>query len=253
MLRTSKRKRGLPASAAEESLSKKPACTIVRSIAYGSIVFWQGKDADEYHSHKWTVFVRGLDGEDLGYIIKTVAFSLHPSFSVPVRLKEEHPFEVTETGWGEFEVGIRIYFVDDAVPPLNLSHHLRLYPAEKNAVLSEEKPVVHEHYDEILFHDPPEAFKKILLSGPRKKKVPHPLMEHFTTFKEIEDLKRLRAAQAFIEKELEESAKELEMLHDEKKRSRQKEKEKKEKKKEENGDEAQVMDVDKAATATSTS
>ena len=59
----------------------------------------------------------GLDGEDLGYIIKTVAFSLHPSFSVPVRLKEEHPFEVTETGWGEFEVGIRIYFVDDAVPP----------------------------------------------------------------------------------------------------------------------------------------
>lgn len=47
------------------------------------------------------------------------------------------PFEVTETGWGEFEVGIRILFHDPAEQPIDITHHLKLYPpvTEKQANL----------------------------------------------------------------------------------------------------------------------
>ena len=73
------------------------ACPIV----YGSIAFWQGRKADEYHTHKWTctylvfqmqhpinccaVFVRGPNHEDLSIVIEKVVFTLHPSFAQPVR------------------------------------------------------------------------------------------------------------------------------------------------------------------------
>ena len=43
-----------------------------------------------------------------------VVFELHPSFTVPTRPLEQQPFEVTESGWGEFEVVVRLVFSDDA-------------------------------------------------------------------------------------------------------------------------------------------
>jgi transcription initiation factor IIF auxiliary subunit len=39
------------------------------------------------------------------------------------------PYEVVETGWGEFEVGIRIYFRDPSEQPIDLFHQLKLYPS----------------------------------------------------------------------------------------------------------------------------
>ncbi len=38
------------------------------------------------------------------------------------------PFEVSETGWGEFEASIRIYFKDSDERPLDLFHLIKLYP-----------------------------------------------------------------------------------------------------------------------------
>jgi hypothetical protein len=38
------------------------------------------------------------------------------------------PFEVTESGWGEFEASIRIYFRDPAEQPIDLFHLIKLYP-----------------------------------------------------------------------------------------------------------------------------
>ena len=37
-----------------------------------------------------------------------VVFELHPSFTVPIRALEQQPFELTESGWGEFEVNIKV-------------------------------------------------------------------------------------------------------------------------------------------------
>lgn len=47
-------------------------------------------------------------------MIKKVVFQLHPSFNNPTRSVEAAPFELTETGWGEFEIGMTVYFHPDA-------------------------------------------------------------------------------------------------------------------------------------------
>ena len=81
-------------------------------LVYGSFAFWLGRKADEFHTHKWTLFVRGPHGEDLGYFVEKVVFKLHPSFAQPVREVTKPPFEVSEKGWGEFECHIRVHFKD---------------------------------------------------------------------------------------------------------------------------------------------
>jgi len=83
--------------------------------------------APDAHSHRWTVYLRGVGGEDLTHVISKalsklvspaaqltrlpgaqVTFALHPSFAPPTRTLSEPPYEVTETGWGEFEIGITV-------------------------------------------------------------------------------------------------------------------------------------------------
>lgn len=90
-------------------LSNTTACL---PFVYGSVAFFQGKKADEYHTHKWTLYLRGANDEDLSGCISKVVFQLHPSFTQPVRELSEPPFEVTERGWGEFEAQIRIIWKD---------------------------------------------------------------------------------------------------------------------------------------------
>ncbi|KAK2435215.1 transcription initiation factor TFIID subunit 14b [Trifolium repens] len=128
-------------------------------IVYGNIAFWLGKKASEYQSHKWTIYVRGASNEDLGVIVKRVVFQLHSSFNNPMRVVDAPPFELSEAGWGEFEIAITLYFHSDVCDkPLNLYHHLKLYPEDENSSMSTKKPVVVELYDEIVFPDPSEAF-----------------------------------------------------------------------------------------------
>lgn len=40
----------------------------------------------------------------------------------------------------------------------NRYHHLKLYPEDESGPLTMKKPVVVEHYDEIVFPDPSESF-----------------------------------------------------------------------------------------------
>ena len=59
--------------------------SVARPIVYGSMAFWLGKQANEFHSHRWTIYIRGLECEDLSYMISKVIFSLHPDFAEPER------------------------------------------------------------------------------------------------------------------------------------------------------------------------
>ena len=86
--------------------------TVCLPIVYGSVAFYLGKKADEYHTHRWTLFLRGPNNEDLSVCIAKVVFQLHPSFAQPVRELTSPPYEVTEQGWGEFEAQIRIVWKD---------------------------------------------------------------------------------------------------------------------------------------------
>ena len=45
----------------------------------------------------------------------------------PFRIVSKPPYEVSETGWGEFEIQIRIYFNDLTEKPVTLYHGLKLF------------------------------------------------------------------------------------------------------------------------------
>lgn len=66
-----------------------------------------------YQSHRWTVYVRGATNEDLGVVVKRAVFQLHSSFNNPTRVIDRPPFELSESGWGEFEIAITLHFHSD--------------------------------------------------------------------------------------------------------------------------------------------
>lgn len=154
----------------------------------------------------------------MGYFIKRVTFKLHDTYQNPVRSKSKEtvtlalfavddknetnnpfvitpdidkpPFEVSETGWGEFEINIRISFVPEAgEKQLTLYHHLKLHPWVEGGDGPVPPPLdqamkfgpVHSwQYDEIVFNEPFQSFLNILTAHPptplpktSKKPVPY--------------------------------------------------------------------------------
>ena len=79
--------------------------------------------------------------------VKKVNFKLHDSYSNPNRTVTKPPYEVTETGWGEFEIVIKVYFQvgnvikqsylsnsdcqDPAERPVTIYHILKLFQTGK--------------------------------------------------------------------------------------------------------------------------
>lgn len=61
---------------------------IVRPFVYGTRSDLLQKNdvaSDASHTHKWTVYVQGVDGEDISYFIEKIEFKLHDSFVSPKR------------------------------------------------------------------------------------------------------------------------------------------------------------------------
>ncbi|KAH7437973.1 hypothetical protein KP509_05G098900 [Ceratopteris richardii] len=209
-------------------------------IAYGTIAYWLGKKADEYRSHRWIVYVRSISNEDLGPVIKRVIFTLHPSFPNPTRIVDSPPFELTEVGWGEFEIGITMIFQSDAAEkPIELYHHLKLYPDDDAGPPSMKKPVVVETYDEIVFSEPSEAFVQrirnhpsIILSGSLNDLPPaapvensterkrgdtkdHPQAQWFMKHSDLDELARLKSARQQVQSQIMKLKRDLNLLESE--------------------------------------
>lgn len=147
--------------------------SVTRPIIYGNTAKKFGEvrppNAPAEHTHLWTIFVRGPQNEDISYLIKKVVFKLHDTYPNATRTVEAPPFELTETGWGEFEINVKIHFVDEANEKMvSFYHHLRLHPyhnvkAEPQAPNDEISSI---YYDELVFNEPNEDFFKILVSRP---------------------------------------------------------------------------------------
>lgn len=56
----------------------------------------------------------------MGAYVKKVHFKLHESYANPNRIVTKAPYELTETGWGEFEIVIKIYFHDPNERPVSI-------------------------------------------------------------------------------------------------------------------------------------
>lgn len=93
---------------------------IIKPIVYGTVAQWLGKKADESKTHKWCCYLRPFRPEDDLSFIKRVVFTLHPSFENPVICVDSQPFEITNCGWGEFEIIIRVEFVDPKEKPVEV-------------------------------------------------------------------------------------------------------------------------------------
>ncbi|KAF3402151.1 hypothetical protein DPV78_004063 [Talaromyces pinophilus] len=120
------------------------------------------------HTHQWRVFVKGVNGEDITYWLRKVQFKLHETYAQSVRTIEQPPFEVTETGWGEFEIQIKLYFVPESTEkPQTLWHSLKLHPYGDDIEGKRERreKVVSQNYEEVIFNEPVEQFYDILTGG----------------------------------------------------------------------------------------
>ncbi|KAI8893267.1 yeats family-domain-containing protein, partial [Globomyces pollinis-pini] len=113
------------------------------------------------HTHKWSVYVKGANGEDISNVVEKVVIRLHESFAKPERTFTEPPYSVQETGWGEFEIGIKLYFKHQQ-HPISMIHMLQLYPKDGTTATE----VISEHYDEIVFANPNPSLYDILVSTP---------------------------------------------------------------------------------------
>lgn len=126
------------------------------------------------HTHSWTVFIKGIDDVDITYWLRRVQFKLHESIPNHVRMVEGvkgQPFQIHETGWGEFEITMKLYYVpESSEKPQTLYHHLRLHPfgrteEEKEAMRLNGGEVISWVYEEQIFNEPYEPFYDILISG----------------------------------------------------------------------------------------
>ncbi|KAF3906409.1 hypothetical protein ABW20_dc0105085 [Dactylellina cionopaga] len=120
------------------------------------------------HTHRWTVAVKGVYDEDISIFVKRVQFKLHETYTNATRTLDTPPFEVSETGWGEFDIHIKIFFRSESgEKPLQLYHHLTLHPfgPDKEIAKEQNRPVHAYQYEEILFNEPTEAMYEILTSN----------------------------------------------------------------------------------------
>jgi len=170
--------------------------TVVVPVVVSTVSFWLGKKADEYHSHQWTVNVRHPEGKSMKHLVDHVVFQLHPSFSDPERKVCEEPFELTETGWGEFHIGITLHFhAESGIQPAKIQHPLKLYPeGGENAQTHHKKYVIKEKYEEIVVVGATEAALKMCEGGFKENAPRSAIQEHFGEFSEEEQLKKLQDA-----------------------------------------------------------
>ncbi|KAK9451088.1 yeats family-domain-containing protein [Limtongia smithiae] len=197
---------------------------ICQPFIYGNIAVPlgenRGPDVPIDHTHSWTVFLRGLNGEDLSSFIKRVVFKLHDTYANSTRSIEEPPFEVTETGWGEFEISIRVYFVPEASEKnVVMYHHLKLHPYGPKAEQekAEGASVTSLQYDEFVFNEPTEAIFEVLTQNPgaalpRQKSARVP----FSIQSENEELDRLSAAVNIVNENIMKQTERIKQLEAEK-------------------------------------
>ncbi|XP_046964938.1 YEATS domain-containing protein 4 [Nymphalis io] len=193
----------LPTDFGPDSGGRVKGLVIVKPIVYGNIARYFGKKREEDgHTHQWTVYVKPYANEDMSTYIKKVHFKLHESYANPNRIVTKPPYELTETGWGEFEIVIKIYFHDPNERPVTLYHILKLFQSP----VSEGTPpvgraLVSESYEEIVFQEPTQLMQHLLNNV---KPITNGQWTHDTNFEEKKEktLERVISAQTKVRGEI---------------------------------------------------
>ncbi|XP_061712709.1 YEATS domain-containing protein 4 [Cydia pomonella] len=203
----------LPTDFGPDSGGRIKGLTIVKPIVYGNIARYFGKKREEDgHTHQWTVYVKPYANEDMSNYIKKVNFKLHESYANPNRIVTKPPYELTETGWGEFEIVIKLHFHDPNERPVTLYHILKLFqsPASEGAPPTVGRALVSESYEEIVFQEPTQLMQHLLTTV---KPVTNGPWTHDTNFEEKKEktLEKIIAAQAKVRSEIAELKEKLQL------------------------------------------
>lgn len=124
----------------------------------------------EGHTKGWKVYVRPLpNGPDISTWLKKVQFKLHFTYTDASRtIEAPGPFEVTETGYGEFGVEIRLYFPSESGEKAQYREHYLVLaphgPQEQMERQTRENAVVAERIESIEFNEPTQELYRALVS-----------------------------------------------------------------------------------------
>nr|POF07092.1 protein bima [Quercus suber] len=135
--------------------------THFRSEGIGRLVAFRNADPPpEGHTKGWKVYLRPLpNGPDITTWLKKVQFKLHHTYQDASRtIEAPGPFEVSETGYGEFGVEIRLYFAQESgEKAVYREHYLVLAPygsEEQRAKQEQANEVIAERLETIEFNEP---------------------------------------------------------------------------------------------------
>ena len=197
--------------------------TVTKPIVLGTFSFLQQPGATEKAPslYRWTVLLRSATDpcENLSYYIRSVEFTLHSTFTQPKRTVEQPPYQVTEVGWGEFEILVKVFFHDSQERPVEMRHFLKLRPdvelTNNPSFDHAATPVVKESYEEIIFQSPHEWFYEKLIRPPPEPLPQHYLAPYFKSFNDEEEFEKLTEIQTFLRSHLLQQAEHLMMLDNE--------------------------------------
>lgn len=179
------------------------------------------------HTHEWTVFFKPvLNNVDLTPLVKKVTFKLHETYENSVRSCERPPYQVTETGWGEFEIIVKVHFHPGAELGINeknfqIFHGLKLHPYNPQAPQRENGEVYSVLFDELVFQEPTDAVFEILSRKPLnllpyKLTDPEKRDQEFLRTDEIDEVARLDVYIAKVKEEIEKQRHEYKNLEQQK-------------------------------------
>ncbi|GAV07546.1 hypothetical protein RvY_17370 [Ramazzottius varieornatus] len=123
-----------------------------------------GSVPQKQHTHRWCLYLRPFDNEDLGIWIKKVQFKLHESYPDHIRSVTQYPFEVEETGWGEFDVQVKVFFHDPHEREVTLYTWVRLLLKDNDPrrYSSGDGYNIWEYHDEFVFNEPTTMMSALL-------------------------------------------------------------------------------------------
>ncbi|CAF4061366.1 unnamed protein product, partial [Rotaria sp. Silwood1] len=141
------------------TLESRTPVIIIKPILYGNTAkhFGSKRDSDG-HTHRWILYVRSFNNDDMSSYINRIQFRLHETYPNNIRVINQPPYEIEESGWGEFETQITIFFCDPNEKPVfifflkqikvTFYYHLKLFSTDPEVVVGK-KPLVNEYYDEL--------------------------------------------------------------------------------------------------------
>lgn len=179
------------------------------------------------HTHIWTVFFKpALNNVDLTPLIKKVTFKLHDTYENSVRSVEKPPYQVTETGWGEFEIIIKVHFHAGSELGINeknfqIFHALKLHPYNPQAPARDNGEVYSVLFDELVFQEPTETTFEILTKKPLnllpyKHSDPNKSDQEFLRTDETDECGRMDVYIAKVKEEIEKQRNEYKELEQQK-------------------------------------